>query len=114
MKLITVRSQIRELPERMKELWKHGDRWNRILQPEPDTEKIHAAVSALDLETATVEDVYAAMQFRGGWVGVPTCNECRREVDAVVQLGEEPDIESSTAHVCFECLRKALEMKEPS
>lgn len=37
------------------------------------------------------------------------CDECKSDegVD-VVQLGEEPDYESSTATICKSCLRKAL------
>ena len=109
MKLITVRSQIRGLADLMERSWRKPSGWMQIRQPQPDTEKIHAAVAALDLETATKEDVEAAMGF-AGWVREPTCHECKREVDAVVQLGEEPDSESYTANVCVECLRKALEL----
>ena len=39
------------------------------------------------------------------------CDECRStspEITAIVQLGEEPDYESSTAGVCEKCLVAAL------
>lgn len=39
------------------------------------------------------------------------CNECEQEVNAVVQLGEEPDYESRTACICFDCLEKAMQLK---
>lgn len=40
-----------------------------------------------------------------------TCNECGRQVDSVIEVGEEPaDYESSTARLCGECLLKALKM----
>jgi hypothetical protein len=42
-----------------------------------------------------------------------TCNECKREVDAVVQLGDEPDYESSTALICFDCLNAAVNLINP-
>lgn len=40
------------------------------------------------------------------------CDDCKKEVDAVVQLGDEPDYESATANICFECLEKAVGLKE--
>lgn len=37
-----------------------------------------------------------------------SCSECGRDVDAVVQLGEELDYESSTAWICKQCVKLAL------
>ena len=40
------------------------------------------------------------------------CNECNESVLKAIQLGEEPDYESSTACICKPCLLKAMdEMK---
>ena len=36
-----------------------------------------------------------------------SCSECNRDVDAVVQLGQEPDYESSTAWICRDCIKLA-------
>lgn len=36
------------------------------------------------------------------------CNECNRDVEAVVQLGQEPDYESRTAWICRDCIKLAL------
>lgn len=109
MKVLTARNQIRELPGKLKHAWQRFDgTWMRIAQREPDTEKIYDAVCALDLEAATVDDVRTAMGF-GDWVYDSfTCHECKQTVDKVVQLGEEPDYDSSTANICVACLRKAL------
>lgn len=41
-----------------------------------------------------------------------TCSECRKAVETVVQLGEEPDYESSTAWICIDCLRSAVALVE--
>ena len=40
-----------------------------------------------------------------------SCDECSKEVEVVVQLGEEPDYESATAQICFPCLKKAVKLK---
>lgn len=70
---------------------------------------IHARLAALNGETATVADVEAIIG-NSSWTTPPTCSECGAEGGPVVQLGEEPDYESSTAWVCGPCLRAASDM----
>jgi hypothetical protein len=36
------------------------------------------------------------------------CDECGHEVEFVVEVGEEPGYESSTATLCGECVRRAM------
>jgi len=43
------------------------------------------------------------------WTGL-TCDECDRDVDEVVKLGEQPNYDSSTASICRLCLRQATEL----
>jgi hypothetical protein len=38
------------------------------------------------------------------------CNECNKDLLAVVELGEDPDIESRTARICLDCLNKAVDL----
>jgi hypothetical protein len=38
------------------------------------------------------------------------CHECQQDVDAVVQIGDEPDYESHTANICLPCLLKAVDL----
>lgn len=38
------------------------------------------------------------------------CNECGQDVNITIQLGEEPDYESSTAFICPDCLQKAIKL----
>lgn len=112
MKVITARTQIRELPALLEKAWKrHDGTWKRIVQAEPDTQKIHAKVAALNPETATVAEVEAAMGF-SGWLNETFCRECQHHVDVVVQLGEEPDYESRTTELCLDCLRSAVKAAE--
>lgn len=54
----------------------------------------------------TAEQLRAALGY--GLLYGLLCANCEREVDAVVELGEEPDYESSTARVCEACLVAAL------
>jgi hypothetical protein len=48
------------------------------------------------------------------WTIEPRCHECGANGGPVVQLGEEPDYESSTACICPSCLNKALYLGERS
>jgi hypothetical protein len=68
-------------------------------------------LSALDQETATAKDV-AEIIGNNSWAGMLTCDECGKEAWDLVQLGEEPDYESSTASICVDCLKKAVELIE--
>jgi hypothetical protein len=47
------------------------------------------------------------------WVQV-RCTECEQEVYAVVQVGQEPDYDSSTAWLCADCIWKAATMFPPA
>lgn len=68
----------------------------------------------LPKDTCTVEDVISLTgeNFRKR-LGPFRCDECGGMVDIVVELGEEPDYESSTANICFPCLRNAIALEEP-
>ena len=57
-------------------------------------------------------DAVDAIIGNDSWTRVPDCDECKREVAAVVEIGEEPDYESATARVCVDCLRAALAIGE--
>jgi len=71
-------------------------------------EGIAEKLNALDVETATPEDV-SRIIGNSSWVCEKTCHECGSESWDVVQLGEEPDYESNTANICRSCLEKALD-----
>ena len=66
-----------------------------------------AAVDALPPEP-TREQVEAICSR---WSKPPACDECGADDGrAVVQLGDEPDYESSTAWICGACLRLAVRL----
>lgn len=102
MKLITKEAVIKEVPRRWKEtyflggIWKYGE----------DKERIYN-----NLVKAKTEEEINTIIGNTSWVDIK-CNECGKYVTEVVQLGEEPDYESYTADICFECLQKALSLGE--
>lgn len=46
------------------------------------------------------------------WTTPNCCNVCGKRNGPVVEVGEEPDYESSTAWLCFDCMRKVAKMVE--
>lgn len=104
MKLITIRSQIKEVSE----LWnttyadgKHGG----------DKVEIGKILAALDLDVCGADDIERVIG-NDTWACRQRCNECGKKFRVVIVLGEEPDHESSTAQICFGCLNKAMKQME--
>ena len=104
MKLLSERNQVREVARRFRAQYPAGtyggDRRKR---------NVAAELEALDTETATAEQV-AEIIGNSSWVGASTCHECGVDTWDAVQLGQEPDYESSTANICKSCLEKALSL----
>jgi hypothetical protein len=57
-------------------------------------------------------DTYDAVSLahNRGYVTYTKCDGCDRYVSAVAVVGETPDYESSTAHICRDCLIAALQL----
>lgn len=72
------------------------------------TAAIHRKLQALG-PNPHPDDVDKAIGF-SGWTTPPYCNECGASGVPTVQLGDEPDYDSSTACICGACLLKALQL----
>lgn len=72
---------------------------------------ISEKLDALDPETASVEDV-ANIIGNDSWTRL-TCDQCGKDTDAVLNVGQEPDIESHTASLCKECFLSLAAMPWP-
>jgi hypothetical protein len=109
MKLLTEREKVRTVAAAWaKQYSKNGPYGN-----DAEKQEIAKALSALDPETATASDV-AAIIGNNSWCGPCKCDECGKEAETAVQLGEEPDYESATAVVCFDCVQKAMTLMMPN
>ena len=102
MVLITTRSKILKIGSKFPDMEK-TDYWKKR------TAQLDA-LKRLDLNTATKSQVDDLIGNRS-WTTL-YCAECGEEVDAVMQLGEPPDYESSTTEICHECLGKAIKLIE--
>lgn len=111
MKLLSERNQIREVAGSWRDQYfvRKGGEWGKTMYG--PTEPVYVGLLALDVETATIADVDKIIRV-GGWVAPVTCHECGAATWDCVQLGQEPDYDSSTASICCGCLRAALALGE--
>ncbi len=105
MKIIKKSEIIKNIPDLFKKNYYHN--YNNEWTKDPfgklkDQEKQYNAL----LETTTEDEVEEIIGNRG-WT-INKCNECNKDFDVTIQVGEEPDYESATARLCFDCLSKAL------
>lgn len=107
-RLITSRALIRKVAQRWHKQYFRDGKWHSGLSM--DAPAIYSRLLALDLETATSDDVTAVIG-NASWNDL-RCSECERKVDAVCEVGEEPDYESATAYLCIDCLRRAMAAME--
>lgn len=106
MHAITRESQAKDVAERWERQYRHGSDWSQRSKI-GDTGKIHRDLVALG-PSPNPDDIDRIIG-NSSWTDVPTCSECSApDLPLVVQLGQEPDYESSTAWICRECLLKAV------
>lgn len=99
---IDERSQVADVAERWRAQYPAGS-----TTITGSTDLIYQKLLALDPNTATATDVADIIGNRT-WAGGNTCDECNQVKDVLIELGQEPDYESSTANVCGDCLQKAI------
>lgn len=102
MKVITLRDRIRRVPER----WKN--QYEPFEQHSPDKLEIYNKLLLLDLDTCFTSDIKNIIG-NNSWTRLD-CDECQREVDWLVRLGEAPDYESRTACICKDCAVKVSQL----
>ena len=57
----------------------------------------------------TTEDEIAEIIGNRSWTD-NYCDECGKDSDVLIEVGQEPDYESATAYICPNCLQKAIEI----
>lgn len=91
---------------------KQFDHWLGRTWPYANLQAIADRLRSLDPEHCTGDEVAAITGGDNSRWSKPPCDECGTEKDALVQVGQEPDYESSTASICKDCLIKALSLFE--
>jgi hypothetical protein len=67
-----------------------------------------AKLKLLDPETATAEEVNTIIG--APWAVPWCCDECNHSGWDVIEIGDPPDCDSSTAYICQDCLKVALNL----
>lgn len=108
MKLITRQDLANTVAERWRKQYQLEDgSWRQLYIGVGDSKSIF--IQLIDLGPQPKPDDINKIIGNGTWTGL-TCDECDRDVDEVVQLGEQPNYDSSTASICRLCLRQATEL----
>lgn len=103
MTLITTRDLIRGVAEKWAAQYSHNNYRNDV-----EKQKIGRQLKAMDAETADSALVKSIIG-NDSWTSL-VCDECDEHVSAVVEVGAEPDYESATAKLCFDCVNQAAEL----
>ncbi len=103
MKVTTRQSAAAEAPQRWDEQYANF--------PDIDGTKATIARELKKLGKSPDPDAIDRIIGNDSWTHL-TCNECGDSVDAVVQVGQEPDYESATAELCIKCVKAAVELLE--
>lgn len=108
MKLITQRDLIQGVATRWDQTYRsrYGTSEDRPFNGKTK-EQISNGLHALDPNTASPDDVEKVIG-NGSWTRL-VCDECEKESDSVVQVGDEPEYESSTAYLCRKCAQLAAD-----
>lgn len=90
------------------DLRKVNERWWNQYFPftgiSADKEEVYIKLSVLDRESASPKDISGVIG-NDSWTRM-SCDECKREVDWLIQVGEKRDYESRTACLCKQCVAK--------
>ena len=90
-----------------------AEKWRmQYLRSTPDKMNILSGLLAIDKESALSEDI-AKIIGNTSWTELK-CDECGQYVKEIIQLGQEPDYESSTAFICCDCLCAAMRVLQPN
>lgn len=103
--ILNERNQVKRAFERLIKSYSPGG----LFYESPSQESILQRLSELDPEKASVADITEITSSNSS-IRPYKCSECGSETWDCVQLGEEPDIESETAWICKNCLKKALQL----
>lgn len=76
--------------------WRHTDKMGTLVElvalgPTPTPEQVNAVIG------------------NSSWTRL-VCNQCSKEVDTVIVVGQVQDYESSTASLCITCLEQAYNL----
>lgn len=82
-----------------------GEQYGQYKHYKEDSRKIHQELVALG-PNPNPSDIEAIIGNKS-WTA-NHCDECRKDCEVTIQLGEEPDWESSTVNLCSDCLLKAI------
>jgi hypothetical protein len=82
--------------------------WNSQYAKSSDIDKILIS-KRLQEENPQTENEISNIIGNKSWT-LNICNECNKDSDTTIILGQEPDYDSATSNICLDCINKALRL----
>jgi len=111
MQVTTQRSIIKDLPKRWRDTYAPFDNDSFLFASRngysdaPTKQEIADTLDTLDMDTTTPEEI-SNIIGNDSWTRL-VCNECNKEVDTIITMGESRDYESNTTDLCINCVTDA-------
>lgn len=105
--LITKRDRIKSVAIKWESQYR-GMLGNKRFRKDDTYASVLNRLEQLNLDTCTEEEVIDIIG-NNSWTRL-LCDNCYAEVDRIVQVGDRPAYESSTANLCQKCAANAVEL----
>lgn len=103
MKVITKQDRIRDAIASFRKMWGNGS-----YGADQRGVAVGSELGPLNSDKATAEDVNTLIG-NASWTRLE-CDECKKDSEAVIEIGDKPNYESNTAYICVDCIRDAFEL----
>ena len=103
MKVITKQDRIRDAIASFRKMWGNGS-----YGADQRGVAVGFELGLLNADKATAEDVNTLIG-NASWTRLE-CDECKKDSEAVIEIGDKPNYESNTAYICVDCIRDAFEL----
>lgn len=90
-----------------------ADRWERQygdFKHYPNQKEISRKLKAL--KRPVIPDDVDRLIGNTSWTTPCACSICKKYSGPVIEVGDEPDYDSSTAWLCFDCVRKVAKIAQ--
>ena len=105
-RLLTRRDLIKQVATRWRTQYFHLGTWGRCC--DGSSQVVYEKLMALNLKKVKREEIDKIIG-NNSWTEL-TCEGCRRDVDAAVEVGELPDYNSATVTLCAFCIASAAKL----
>ena len=104
-RVITKRDVIRRVSDRWEK--QYSDKFGNVQFQSLRPDIVLKRLRELNLDTCYASEVDKVIG-NSTWTEL-VCDQCKHDVDKVIEVGQPPDYDSATAQLCEQCVKSALE-----